>query len=107
MGHGAGTMNQTAGKAVVLHQAGAQDIESHQTIVIDVVGLIQVRIPLLGEALFYLILIQQFFEQARYSHLCYRNALVSSLWLQRSRSRRTMLRVCPRSVGSMHSSDAR
>jgi len=57
LGHSAGTVNQTAGKAVVLRHARTQDIESHQAIVIDVVGLIQIRVSLLGDALFYLILI--------------------------------------------------
>ena len=57
LSHGAGAVNQTAGKAVVLREAGANNIESYQTVVINVVGLVQVRISLLGDALFYLILI--------------------------------------------------
>ncbi len=75
LGHGARAVDKTAGKAAVFRQTGTHNIQPHQTIVIDVVGLIQVRIPLLGEALLYLILIQQVFEQARYSHLSFGNAL--------------------------------
>ena len=57
LGNGAGAVNKAPGKGVVLRQAGAHNVQTHQTIVIDIIGPVQLSVALLGEALFYLILI--------------------------------------------------
>lgn len=47
----------------------AQNLQSHRAVIINITSLIQVCIALLGDMLFYFVLIQKIFEQARYGHL--------------------------------------
>ena len=72
LGDSAGAVDKAPGKGVVFRRAGSHNVQPHQSILIDVIGPVQVSMALLGEALFYLILIQQFFEQARDSHWYFR-----------------------------------